>query len=1034
MVAATAWATTIVMPSDAQLIEKSPVIVRGTVISSTPVAQGDAIWTETLLRVDAPIKGGVTGVITIRELGGILGDRITKIYGSPEYVAGEKVFAFLAKTPRGDYQTVDLFAGKFSARADAGRTLWVRSEDEPHVDLLDADLEPLPANTLQRDASGFEGYVNDRVAGREGNPSYTVPGIRHNGLRAEENFTLIAEPTVYRWFAFDSGTRASWRSSGSQPGYSGGGINEVRSGMSSWTSYSGAKILYSYDGTFSSAPAGLERSNGINEVLLNDPLSEIAGSFNPSTGGVVGRGGFNGVSSSRTWTSPFSADATHQGTFRAWDIIEGNLVIQDGVTPSAGMSSNRLAEIIAHEFGHTLGLGHSADAGALMYSSVTGIGPSLRDDDRVAARWLYPASGGSPPPPPPPPATAPAAPTNLSASLSGTAVQLRWRDNASDELGQTIYYAAGNGSFAKAGDVAAGDETVNLTGFNDGTWRFYVTAFNSAGESGASNTATLTISSTPATPLVAAFTWSPSSPVAEDPVSFTDTSTGGVTSRQWNFGDGTSSAQATPVKRYASPGTYTVTLTVYRGSESRVASKSVAIGSRAPALPPVETYRSVIPVSSQSEGIGGSQWRTELTLFNAGSEGTNVTLVHVPGAGGSVQSRAIFVAPRQTVTYANALRDVFGMSTGAGAIAIEATGATATPLLKVTSRTFNDAPGGTYGLAVPDVDPSELKQTLYITGMTANAEYRTNIGFVNRSSSAVSAALTLFETDGGVVASATITVPATSFQQDALAAFFPATAGRTLTGLSMRISASAANALSAYASVVDNRTHDPLYISASPLPTRREAIVPVVGRSPGANGTFWRSDVTIFNPGSGWLSLTLRYGGKRKSLFLTANETVVIPDIVEAMGFESGTGTLVASWDDSTGAIITTRNYTPAPGGGTFGQSIDPAAAFTTETYVTGLRSDSSFRTNLGFVNGGTAPISVQLTLIGASGAQLSTASLSLNPDQLVQSSVAALFPGINAATLGSFTLHAQANTAGLFAYGSVIDNSSGDPVFFGGR
>ncbi len=1033
MVAVTARATTIVMPTDAQLIEKSPVIVRGTVISSSPVAQGDAIWTETVLRIDARIKGDVANPIIIRELGGILGDRITKIHGSPEYVIGEKVLAFLAETPRGDYQTVDLFVGKFSARADAGRTLWVRSEDEPHVDLLGADLEPLPANTLQRDAAGFERYLDDRVAGREGNPNYGVPGIRHDALRAEENFTLISEPTVYRWFAFDSGTRASWKSSGSQPGYTGGGINEVRSGMSSWTGYADARILYSYDGTFSSAPAGLERGNGINEILLNDPLSEIAGSFNPSTGGVVGRGGFNGVSSSRTWTSPFAADATHQGTFRAWEIIEGNLVIQDGVTPSAGMSSNRLAEIIAHEFGHTLGLGHSADAGALMYSSVTGIGPALRDDDRVAARWLYPASSGSNPPPPPP-ATAPAAPSNLSASLSGTAVQLRWKDNASNELGQSIYYAVGNGSFAKVGDVGAGDESANLTGFNDGTWRFYVTAFNSAGESSASNTATLTISTTPATPLVAGFTFSPSSPVAEDPVSFTDTSTGGVTSRQWNFGDGSSSAQATPVKRYSSPGTYTVTLTVYRGSESRVVSKPVAIASRAPALPPVETYRSVIPVSSQSEGIGGSRWRTELTLFNAGSEGANVTLVHVPGAGGSAQSRAIFVAPRQTVTYANALRDVFGMASGAGAIAIEATGATATPLLKVTSRTFNDAPGGTYGLAVPDVAPSELKQTLYIAGMTANAGYRTNVGFVNRGSSPVSAALTLFETGGGVVASSTITVPASSFQQDTLAAFFPATAGRTLTGLSMRISASVANSLSAYASVVDNRTHDPLYISATALPTRREAIVPVVGRSPGANGTFWRSDVTIFNPGSGWLSLTVRYGGKSKSLFLTANETVVIPDIVQAMGFESGTGTLVVSWDDSTGAIITTRNYTPAPAGGTFGQSIDPVAAFTAESYVTGLRSDSSFRTNLGFVNGGTSPISVRLTLISASGTQLSAASLSLNPDQLVQSSVAALFPGVDAATLGSFTVHARADSQGLFAYGSVIDNRSGDPVFFGGR
>src|SRR5687768_12207925 len=204
------------MPTDAQLVEKSPVIVRGTVVSSLAVAHGDAIWTETVLQVDAHIKGDAPDVLTVRELGGVLGDRITKIYGAPVYVAGERVLAFLARTSRGDFQTVDLFVGKFSAAEADGRTLWVRSDDEPHVDLLDATLEPLPANTLQRDATGFERYVGERVAGREGSRDYAVRAVRNNGLRTEENFTMISEPTVYRWFAFDSGARVSWKSSGTQ--------------------------------------------------------------------------------------------------------------------------------------------------------------------------------------------------------------------------------------------------------------------------------------------------------------------------------------------------------------------------------------------------------------------------------------------------------------------------------------------------------------------------------------------------------------------------------------------------------------------------------------------------------------------------------------------------------------------------------------------------------------------------------------------------------------------------------------------------
>ena len=114
LVAAAASATTIVLPTDAQLITKSPVIVSGAVVRSTPVAIGNAIWTETTLAVDRTFKGDVSGEITIREIGGILGDRITRVFGAPDYLPGERVLAFLTPTPRGDFQTMDLYVGKFA--------------------------------------------------------------------------------------------------------------------------------------------------------------------------------------------------------------------------------------------------------------------------------------------------------------------------------------------------------------------------------------------------------------------------------------------------------------------------------------------------------------------------------------------------------------------------------------------------------------------------------------------------------------------------------------------------------------------------------------------------------------------------------------------------------------------------------------------------------------------------------------------------------------------------------------------------------
>src|SRR3954462_2674004 len=88
LLASAASATTIVLPTDEQLVRKSPVIVEGTVISSTPVLRGEGIWTETKLAVDRTIKGEATGELTIREVGGEIDGRITKIFGSPVYQPG----------------------------------------------------------------------------------------------------------------------------------------------------------------------------------------------------------------------------------------------------------------------------------------------------------------------------------------------------------------------------------------------------------------------------------------------------------------------------------------------------------------------------------------------------------------------------------------------------------------------------------------------------------------------------------------------------------------------------------------------------------------------------------------------------------------------------------------------------------------------------------------------------------------------------------------------------------------------------------
>lgn len=683
LIASVASATTIVLPNDAQLVAKSPVIVEGTIVSTTPVQRGDAIWTETKLAVDRSIKGNVSGEITIREIGGQLGDRITKIFGAPEYTTGERVLVFLTPSPRGDYQTTDLFVGKFSEnRAMNGRRLWLRDDSIANVQLLDAKFQPIVANNVQRDAAGFESYVAARAGGKTADANYGIenPLLDSDVRRPDrspllpvlENFTMISEPTIYRWFRFDRGQAATWYSYGTQPGYSGGGVNEIQTAMSAWNSVSGARINYAYAGAESGTPGGLSAPNGVNEVLFNDPNGEISGSWNPSTGGVVGQGGFNGVAAGGPFTATFTADSTHTaGQHNAYEITEANLTIQDNVSSSTGITSNRLAEIVAHEFGHTLGLGHSTDSSALMYPTVTGLGPTPRADDQAAVQWLYP--NGSVTQPPTPTATIPSAPSNLTASATASAINLQWARNSTNESGFYVYISFNGGAFSRvSGSFAAGATGGSITNVTGGNYRIYLTAFNAAGESAGSNTVSVNVVATPA--LSAYFTVAPASGIAGQTVfSFNDASTGSVVSRSWNFGDGSASSAQNPTHVYAAAGQYAVYLTVSDGTTQSQYSAAISVAAPTPAAPPVQAsynFSPSIPVAGSAvtfsdassgsptswswnfgDGASSSQRNPAHAFASAGTY--TVTLTVSNGITTSAASRAISVAQNTSLLLNN---------------------------------------------------------------------------------------------------------------------------------------------------------------------------------------------------------------------------------------------------------------------------------------------------------------------------------------------------------------------------------------------
>jgi hypothetical protein len=161
----------------------------------------------------------------------------------------------------------------------------------------------------------------------------------------------------------------------------GGGFTRFAAALDLWNRDSGTAVSLGYAGT-TSATAGFGGADGLNVIVFDDPHGEIGGSFSCTQGGILAIGGFY-VGGTRTWRDDPS-----------WKrIAEGAIVTQNGAGCFfAGHGGLDGEEVFAHEVGHTLGLGHSSEMGALMFPFAHGDGrgaSALHADDVAGLRWLY---------------------------------------------------------------------------------------------------------------------------------------------------------------------------------------------------------------------------------------------------------------------------------------------------------------------------------------------------------------------------------------------------------------------------------------------------------------------------------------------------------------------------------------------------------------------------------------------------------------------------------------------------------------------
>lgn len=246
-----------------------------------------------------------------------------------------------------------------------------------------------------------------------------------------------------------------------------------------------------------------------------------------------------------------------------------------------------------------------------------------------------------------------------------------------------------------------------------------------------------------------------------------------------------------------------------------------------------------------------------------------------------------------------------------------------------------------------------------------------------------------------------------------------------------------------------------LLIVAVPEPVMAQLaadwMIPAAAHNPGSRNTFWRTDVSLHNPHEYELPIivqvlpteTVNFEVPTLSFTIYPWETINLWDVLgpEVFGLEA-TAAILAYADPSLRCdpiedchfLVTSRTYTPEPGGGAgeFGLTV-PGAAIASGTdwatygYAAGVLNDGeAFRCNAGVASWTADWTRVRLDIQDAAGEILTSEVFDVPPFGHIQRRLLASGYG------GSLVFYVESgpDDALVFPYATVINQRTGDPSY----
>ncbi|HKO02388.1 MAG TPA: hypothetical protein VJ032_11875, partial [Thermoanaerobaculia bacterium] len=536
-------------------------------------------------------------------------------------------------------------------------------------------------------------------------------------------------------------------------------------------------------------------------------------------------------------------------------------------------------------------------------------------------------------------------------------------------------------------------------------------------------------------------------------------------------------------------GTFTGTVTVtvitpnnasHIGSQaSRGLSVPVSISLVTPVTPQPKTEplpsSLIIPSVGHLDGIG-SRWQSDIRVANTTTQKVHYALTFTPqgdDASKGVKSTTIEIDANATTALDDIVRNWYGVGslgeTANGVLEIRPLDAPnnlitgdATSSFTVStvasSRTYNTTATGTLGQYIPAVPfgnfigkapagSNQFAQVLSLQQVAQSDAYRTNVGVVEGSGKPASVLLSVFSTSGAKLLDYPLELR--GGEQKQLNGFL-AENGISLTDGRVEVKVTSGEGrVTAYASVVDNHTNDPLLVSGVPLAGAAANRYVLPGVADLNNGfASWRTDARIFNPGTSPQAATLTFYPQNNSGSPVANAITINPGEVRTLdnilqsffglttnGASSNVGgALHVATTGNSNLIVTGRTYN-STSNGTFGQYIpavteaEAVGASSRALNILQVEESPRYRTNLGLAEVSGKPAHVEITVNLPDSKVSPRIEFQMQPNEFRQ------FGIINELGLGNtynarITVKVLDGDGKVTAYGSVIDRETQDPTY----